>query len=418
MKIAIVGAGISGISTALELALDGHQVTVYEQLNATAESASFAPGGSLSPCLLQSLGTPGMSMRVQELRNSALALMQASGLIGSTSWRWLRQWQKREKLSLQHHDWGTAQALQQMAQYSNHLRQTQNCDLAHCAEQRTGTLVLLRHPQDVDLWSQRLPLLQEWGIPCKFINIEQARHLEPGLGHQIPWLGAIHFTEGESINLRLWTQHLRSQAVALGVHLHTSSHVESINTQPLGVTLEGQLHTHDAVVLCTGSNTQLLQRTSLTPYLMPVWGYSVTAPVRDALHAPLATTMDWTHQATISRMGQRIRITAGLELNSTANAEHHHPTLQRMYNLLNDCFPGGAHLSSSQVQVWRGARGTLPDGLPAVGATATPGLWVNMAHGSHGAALAAGCARALADSLQGRTSEVNLAPFSPQRFAR
>jgi D-amino-acid dehydrogenase len=38
MNIAIVGAGITGISTALEFARDGHQVTVYEQMNAAAEA--------------------------------------------------------------------------------------------------------------------------------------------------------------------------------------------------------------------------------------------------------------------------------------------------------------------------------------------------------------------------------------------
>ena len=45
MKIAIVGAGIVGVSTAYELARDGHEVTVFEQRNAAAEEASFANAG-------------------------------------------------------------------------------------------------------------------------------------------------------------------------------------------------------------------------------------------------------------------------------------------------------------------------------------------------------------------------------------
>ena len=52
MKIAIVGAGIVGVSTAYDLARDGHEVTVFEQRNAAAEEASFANAGLLSPHLL------------------------------------------------------------------------------------------------------------------------------------------------------------------------------------------------------------------------------------------------------------------------------------------------------------------------------------------------------------------------------
>ena len=58
MKIAIVGAGIVGVSTAYELARDGHEVTVFEQRNAAAEEASFANAGLLSPHLLTPWAAP------------------------------------------------------------------------------------------------------------------------------------------------------------------------------------------------------------------------------------------------------------------------------------------------------------------------------------------------------------------------
>ena len=49
MKIAIVGAGIVGVTTAYELASDGHEVTVFEQRSAAAEEASFATGALVAP---------------------------------------------------------------------------------------------------------------------------------------------------------------------------------------------------------------------------------------------------------------------------------------------------------------------------------------------------------------------------------
>jgi len=41
MKIAIIGAGIVGVTSAYELAADGHQVTVLEQRSSVAAEASL-----------------------------------------------------------------------------------------------------------------------------------------------------------------------------------------------------------------------------------------------------------------------------------------------------------------------------------------------------------------------------------------
>ena len=413
MNIAIVGAGISGISTALELARDGHQVTVYEQKNAVAEDASFAPGGWLSPCIAPSLAAPGAGMPLHILQKDA-GLLTTSALIGSTTWRWLRRWKNHEKKALQHEDPTLLAALHRLSAYSNNLRWQEQPDEQIAAELKTGSLIVLRTHKEVEFWSQQLPKLQEQGVACSLLECAQALAIEPGLGQEIPWTHAVHFPEGETINPRLWTQYLRQQALDLGVTLHTGQTVDAFKSQPTSLDIAGQIMPYDAVVVCTGAHHQLLPQLRLP--LMQVWGYSITAPVRDTLLAPRSTLMDWQQQATISRMGQRVRITTGLELGSTTNARHHTPTLQRMYHLLNNWFPGGVQLSSPQVQVWRGARGYLPDGLPAVGPTDQPGLWVNLAHGSHGVSLAAGCARAIADMIAGRKTAVDMQAFQPQRF--
>ena len=414
MKIAIVGAGISGISTALELARDGHQVTVYEQMNAAAEDASFAPGGWLSPVAAHSMAVPGGGMPLKQLKKGR-GLLQAPGMIGSATWRWMRQWKKHEKLASKN-NYALLQALHHLDQYSSSLR-WQHCeDTEIAAERKTGNLVLLRTPQETEYWNALIAQLHSQHVRCELLSAPQAQAMEPGLGQEISWLNAVHFPDGECINPRLWAHYLRLQAQNIGVLFRTGAQVQKIHTQPPGVEIAGQLRPADAVIICTGANAQLLQSLQLPLPLMPVWGYSVTAPVRDPLLAPRSAIMDWAQQATISRMGQRVRITAGMEMASTAGAAHHTPTLQRMYRLLNDWFPGGVHLSSPQVQVWRGARAYLPDGLPAVGATKHPGVWLNLAHGSHGASIAAGCARALADMIGRQPPAIDMQAFSPLRF--
>ncbi|MBX7018929.1 FAD-dependent oxidoreductase, partial [Providencia rettgeri] len=48
--IAVIGAGISGITTAYALSLKGYQVTVIDRLRYPAMETSFANGGQLSAC--------------------------------------------------------------------------------------------------------------------------------------------------------------------------------------------------------------------------------------------------------------------------------------------------------------------------------------------------------------------------------
>ncbi|MHB8950991.1 MAG: FAD-dependent oxidoreductase, partial [Rhodoferax sp.] len=49
MKIAVIGAGIIGVTTAYELSRDGHEVMVLERRGAAAEEASFATAGIIAP---------------------------------------------------------------------------------------------------------------------------------------------------------------------------------------------------------------------------------------------------------------------------------------------------------------------------------------------------------------------------------
>lgn len=193
--------------------------------------------------------------------------------------------------------------------------------------------------------------------------------------------------------------------------------VARLAAQPLGVQVHGESGTRpfDAVVLCAGmASADLLRPLGPRLPMAAVHGYSVSAPLREALHAPVASVVDSQLQISITRLGQRVRIAGGAELGAP-DAAHHAPTLQQLYRTLNDWFPGGALLSSG-LQIWRGARPTLPDGAPVVGASGVPGLWLNTGHGAGGWALASGCARAVADLIGQRSPGISLEGLGIQRF--
>lgn len=420
MNIAIVGAGIVGLSTALELARDGHQVTLYEQLNAVAEATSFAPGGWLLPATLCPLAAPGCGMEMARLRAGRHPAVTGSALPGSTVWRWLRQWKQAEKDARDHPPGPLAHVLHQLAQYSQSVRWSQCADPETHAERRCGAMVLLRTAEEVTLWRETLSSDPDAGTDAaaRLLDANAARQHEPGLGEDAPLHAAVFFPTGESINGRLWSQHLRQELQALGVRLWTGVSVQRIHTHPVAVQANGQNVPYEAVVLCTGADMTLPLTLDLRLPLMHVAGYSVSAPVRDALHAPRAAVLDWSTQIHICRLGQRVRVTAGAELGSNAQAAHNQATLARMYQHLNDWFPGGCQLSYAQVQIWRGTRAILPDGLPVTGRSVHEGIWFNLAHGSHGLSLAAGCARILANQIAQRPcpSGIDHHALRAQRF--
>lgn len=64
MKIAVIGAGIIGVTTAYELAQDGHEVTVFERRLAAAEEGSFANAGLVAPAYATPWAAPGMPLKI------------------------------------------------------------------------------------------------------------------------------------------------------------------------------------------------------------------------------------------------------------------------------------------------------------------------------------------------------------------
>ena len=402
MKIAIVGAGIIGVTTAYELASDGHEVTVFEQRSAAAEEASFATAGLLTPHLLSPWAVPGFGHALRLM--GPHATLRLSGGLSRANWAWLSRWR-----SATHASSAPAAALERLAQYSQSRLQAlaQRHELDFEASQ--GRLVLLRTEQERAQLQPALQVLRDSGVALREIDADVARQIEPGLSPEAPLAGAIHLPDARAGNCRLFAQLLRQGTQGSGVHFAFNTRIDRIGTTPVGVVVQGEsdMRRFDAVVLCAGTaSAALLSALGLRLPMAAVYGYSVSAPLRESTHAPQASVVDAAQQISITRLGQRVRIAGGAEL-AGADAEHHAATLQRLYRTLNDWFPGGAQLSSG-VQVWRGARPLLPDGAPVVGASGVPGLWLNTGHGAGGWALACGSARALADLMAQRAPEVPL----------
>ena len=79
-------------------------------------------------------------------------------------------------------------------------------------------------------------------------------------------------------------------------------------------------------------------------------------------------------------------------------------------------FPGLA--TARVVRMWAGIEGMVADGLPVLGSSRVPGLIHAFGFSAHGFALAPLVGLLVADMLEGRPTNLPLAPFAPDRFER
>ena len=249
-------------------------------------------------------------------------------------------------------------------------------------------------------------------------NLDEARQIEPALHPHTLLAGAIHLPQDEVGNCRQFAIILRDAAEQLGVRFVFNTPVVAVDkAQPatLHAANEAAPQRFDALVLCAGvQSAELLRPLGLRLPLRPVYGYSISAHIPEAVHAPRSGVMDERYKVAITRMGQRVRVAGSAEIGGTPEALND-AALQTLYKVLADWFPAAARLSSG-VQVWKGARPMLPDGPPIVGASGLPGLWLNLGHGSSGWALSCGSARVLADQIAGRAPEIDTEGLDIQRL--
>lgn len=423
MRVAVIGAGIVGVTTAYELAADGHEVTVFERRSSVAEETSFANAGVIAPGYVTPWAAPGMPAKVLKhlLSRHAPVRLGRPMAPGQLRWMW-RWWCACSSASFQ----AGRTRMHRLARYSQQRLAVLTKDLKLDYEQASGYLVLLRSAQDLTLARGSLKLLAELGVPFHLIDGAKARLLEPGLNADQRLHAAVHLPQDGVGNCRQFAHLLRAEAQRMGAEFRFQSDVVEIEggAHPqlwhrAADSAAGPTEEHfDAVVVCAAMGAPaLLRPLGCRLPLVPVHGYSITAPLRQfdghPDPGPRAGVMDERYKVAISRLGQRVRVAGSAELGGRLD-RHNQAAIQTLYKVLDDWFPGCAQLAKAQP--WKGARPMLPDGPPILGASGTQGIWLNLGHGSSGWALSCGSARVLADLLGKRSPAIDIEGLGVERL--
>jgi len=445
MKVAVIGAGIVGVTTAYELSADGHEVSVFERRGSVAAETSFANAGVIAPGYVTPWAAPGMPAKVLGHLISRHAPVRLRGLpLGALPWMW--QWWRACRVR-------TYQAnrlrMQRLAVFSRDRLHAITRDLKLDYERSDGYLVLLRTPKELALVQPGLASLTELQTRFETLDAQQCRAVEPDLNVETPLHAGIYLPDDEVGNCREFAMLLRTEAQRLGAHFRFHTSVQRIvagrtpqlvhmytppdeagavtliaagepddaqDTQPMAMLPITE--SFDAVIVCAAlGSTRLLRPLGLKLPLQAVHGYSITAPLRrhegHPDHGPRSALMDERYKVAISRMGTRVRVAGSAEIGGSAT-EQYPGAIDTLYKVLHDWFPGSARLT--QAQRWKGARPMLPDGPPVLGRSGIDGVWLNLGHGSSGWALSCGSARLLADLLVGRPGTIDTDGLGVERL--
>jgi D-amino-acid dehydrogenase len=472
MRVAVIGAGIIGVTTAYELGAEGHEVTVLERCGTVAAETSFANAGLVAPGYVTPWAAPGMPGKVlRGLFSPHTPVRLHANLDLGWAWKWWRATRVRtyqaNRLRMQRLAWFSRERLHELTR-----------DLRIQYERRDGYLVLLRTKKDTALAQPGLATLAALGTRFELVGADRCRTIEPGLSTTTPLAAGIHLPDDEVGNCRQFALLLRRHAEQVGVTFRFDTTVERIEAgpRPRVVTVRspreasgrgaaqsslstipsissasstfsasagptaGRSETpaggwrdteplddatptteaFDAIVVCAALGApKLLRPLGLRLPLAAVHGYSVTAPLRHNDHqldgGPRSALMDERYKVAISRLGTRIRVAGSAEFGGRPE-RHDADALKTLYKVLDDWFPATVQLAHAQA--WKGARPMLPDGPPVLGGSGIDGVWLNLGHGSSGWALACGSARLLACAIAGRAPPIDIEGLGIERLWR
>jgi D-amino-acid dehydrogenase len=414
MRVAVIGGGVIGVSTAYYLAEAGHEVMVVERYGNVAQEASFGNVDLMGPnSTLRQWTVPGLPYRALSMLFRQESPVAFSARFEPAMWSWIRRWISECRLQRFKEN---QQRLKMLADYSaqqmSQLIQTHEMDF----QQHKAAMVMFRTAKDLQLARLTMQLLGESGTNHELLDQEAARQMEPALSTEVEFHSGLYLPDDQAGNSPLFVRQMKILCQNLGVEFHFNNHVQSIRNEQNKVELQidGRSVMVDALVIAAGSETAKLMHGLGTHLpLYPVKVYSASAAVQEYEMAPKVSLFDDTYQVSITRLGKRIRIAGCAEMGSSS-VNLHQKAVNTLVKVADDWFPNAANYRHANF--WSGTAGMLPEGIPLLGATKYPNIFINAGHGAGAWALAAGSGKLLADIISQREPEINMQGLTLARY--
>lgn len=416
MRIAILGGGVIGVSTAYYLARSGHEVTVLERRAGPGLETSFANAGQVSAGYAAPWAAPGVPLKALKwllTEHAPLVLRPQADLQ-------MYAWLARMLANCTHAKYAINKArMVRLAEYSRDQLRILRAETGLEYDQRTaGTLQVFRTQKQYDDAAKDIEVLQRWGVRYELLDKKGCIYSEPGLAFSdADFVGGLRLPGDETGDCFKFTDALYQAAAAHGAEFRFGETVHCLEGDHYGITSvrtsRRQVEADNFVVALGSFSPALLKKFGLRPPIYPVKGYSLTVNICDEARAPVSTVMDETYKVAVTRLGDRIRIGGIAEVSGFGKSlpADRRGTLERSVMSL---FPGSGDLAPAIF--WSGLRPMTPDGTPVIGPTPIPNLYLNTGHGTLGWTMACGSARVVSDMIMGQEPEIDASDLGIARY--
>ncbi|WP_018099254.1 D-amino acid dehydrogenase [Sinorhizobium meliloti] len=402
--IAVLGAGITGVTTAYALSRRGFDVTVVERHRYPAMETSFANGGQLSASNAEvwnhwSTVLKGIKWM---LKSDAPLLMNPS-----PSWH-KYSWMGEFMGNISGYRTNTVETTRLAIAARKHMfdiaeREGINFDL-----EKRGILHVYYDKPSFDHASKVNALLTEGGLDRRPVTREEIKTVEPAL------VGDFHggfFTPSDSTgDIHKFTRGLAEACAKRGVKFLFDAEIQSVKP---GHTMkvywksaetpnsETNVLSVDGVVVCAGvGSRKIAGMLGDRINVYPVKGYSITVHLdddRSQRGAPWVSLLDDRAKIVTSRLGpDRFRVAGTAEFNGI-NRDIRHDRINPLVDWVRTLFPD---VSTSRVVPWAGLRPMMPNMMPRVKTGSRPGVFYNTGHGHLGWTLSAATAEIVSELVE------------------
>jgi D-amino-acid dehydrogenase len=410
--VLVIGAGVIGLSCALELLKVGRGVRVIDA-GQVAGGSSHGNCGTITPSHAVPLAAPGMIFKALRWMLQADAPFYVQPRFDPALARWLLQFARRCNAADYRASSRAKSAILTLSRRT--LEATIRSEGLDCEFSGDGTTYVYRDPASLDEAARMVASLAEFGVRAEMIDAARLQRDEPALRDGMA--GAVHFPDDASLRPDRFAAELarrvreRGGAIdeicaAIGFQRDRDGRITTVRTP------RGDLRPSEVVLACGAWSPGVAQQLDLRLPIQPGKGYSITFS-RPGL-VPRRPLVLRERSVCVTTWG------SGYRLGSTMEFSGYDTQLNRIR--LDALRRGAAEYLRDPVgadvhEEWYGWRPMTWDDIPIIGrARQTPNLMLATGHGMLGVSMATATARLVCDLISGRTPPIDPSPYSPQRF--
>ena len=400
-KMAVIGAGITGMSSAYNLARRGYQVTVYDKNRYAAMETSFANGGQLSASNAE------VWTRWQTIFKGLKWMLKSDAplLVNPKPSAHKLGWMLEFMRHIPDYETNTIRTAELAVASRDYM--TQMAEEAGIEFNRVNQGILHFYDDEAEFAHAHYvsTLLGKGGVARQRLTAEEVRAIEPSIKSEI--IGGYYTDSDFTGDIHKFATGLAKACETLGVRFFWNHEVERLRPNdgaPIitSKTDEGERETHnfDGVVICAGVYSRALAaQAGDRVNIYPVKGYSITVNLQDARSrnaAPWVSLLDDKAKIVTSRLGEdRFRVAGTAEFNGY-NYNIRADRIAPLTKWVEKNFPD---VTTEYVTPWAGLRPMMPNMMPRIGAGKQKGIFYNTGHGHLGWTLSCVSAHMVTDLI-------------------